>query len=71
MVDQNAPLVSSLDRVEKQAKDETRRLQSPTLGAIELLLNSYLTGFGELGTFTRTDSSRLRAGMAPPNHQNI
>lgn len=47
-----------LDQWEEQTRLETRRLESPALEAIELLLNSYLSGFGELGTFQLTDSNR-------------
>lgn len=48
----------TLDQREEQVRVESLRLEPPTLGAIELLLNNYLTGFGEFGRFTRTDFNR-------------
>ncbi len=47
-----------LEELEEQVKSQTIQQHSEVLDNLENLLNSYLKGFGQLGTFTLTDENQ-------------
>jgi hypothetical protein len=53
---ENSPTLQS---AEARTRVETRKLEPETLDAIELLLNQFSKGFGEIGSFELTDQNKL------------
>jgi hypothetical protein len=48
-----------LGELEEQTRTQTRGLEQKVLAAIEQMLDLYLSGFQQIGKFTRTDNNRL------------